>query len=191
MAADAYPLQWPDGWARAKHREVSRFNTRFAKARDGLMEELRLLGARHIILSTNIELRQDGLPYANQKQPADPGIAVYLEYQGKRMTFACDRWWHVECNTQAVRKTIEAIRGIERWGASDIMERAFTGFQALPDQFHGAWWAVLEVSPQATPDEVKAAYRTQRRKAHPDAGGSEDDFHRIQEAWYSYQEQAA
>jgi hypothetical protein len=48
------------------------------------------------------------------------------------MCFACDRWDSVADNVQAIRKTIEALRGIERWGTGDMVQRAFAGFVALP-----------------------------------------------------------
>ena len=41
-----------------------------------LIWELKRLGARGMVLSTNVELRQDGLPYSNRRRPEDPGVAV-------------------------------------------------------------------------------------------------------------------
>lgn len=190
MSATAYPLQWPSDWPRTRHRERSRFDTTFAKARDGLADELERMGARHVVLSTNIELRLDGQPYANRAQPGDPGVAVYFEYKKQPRTFACDRWDRIEDNIQAIRKTIEALRGIERWGASDMMERAFTGFTALPDQTHGAWWAVLGVDRDASPALVESMYRQKRSKTHPDKGGDEAEFDRVQKAWNAYLREA-
>src|SRR5689334_12462943 len=90
--AEAFPLCWPAGWPRGRRRERARFDTSLAATRDGLFAELARMGARQIILSTNLELRRDGLPYANQREPADPGIAVYFRWKDKPMTFACDRW---------------------------------------------------------------------------------------------------
>ncbi len=51
-------------------------------------------------------------------------------------------------NIQAIRKTIEAMRGLERWGVSDMLQRTFSGFKALPDQTgigKEAWWIVFWV----------------------------------------------
>lgn len=189
MSATAYPLQWPAGWPRTRHRERSRFDTTFAKARDGLANELEKMGARHVVLSTNIELRLDGQPYANRAQPGDPGVAVYFEYKKRPMTFACDRWDRIEDNIQAVRKTIEALRGIERWGASDMMERAFTGFAALPDQSDYTWCAVFGVTTSTPVDLVEYAYKKKRSEAHPDNGGSDEEFDRVTKAWAQYQAQ--
>jgi hypothetical protein len=140
------------------------------------MAEIRMLGGGLPVLSTNIPLRRDGLPYANHRQPDDKGVAVYFTYKGRQMCFACDKWDKVEDNIQAVRKTIEALRGIARWGTGDMMERAFTGFQALPSPEMAnkrQWWQVLGVDRAASAEAIKEAYRSKAKACHPDAGGDE------------------
>lgn len=137
------PLYWPPGRPRAKYRQNAAFQMTLAKARDHLMNEIRLLGGKNTILSTNLELRLDGLPYANQKAPGDPGVAVYFDYKGTQHCFACDDWRLVEDNVRAIGKTIEALRGIERWGTGDMLERAFQGFKQLPSPESEPWWSVL------------------------------------------------
>lgn len=181
MMQEAFPLHWPEGWPRSKRRERSRFKCRFAVARDELFEQIRLMGGRYPVLSTNITLRHDGLPYANQPEPEDPGVAVYFEYQGKQMTFACDRWNRVRDNVRAVQKTIEALRGIERWGASDMMERAFSAFEALPSP--GDWRADLGLPESANKDDAKRRFRELVKIHHPDHGGDPAQFQRLNEAY--------
>jgi hypothetical protein len=176
---EAFPLQWPVGWKRAKRREDGSFSTSLAAARDGLMAEISRMGGRLPVLSSNMQLRRDGLPYAIQPRHEDPGVAVYFTYGGKSMCFACDRYKTVEANTQAVRKTIEAIRGIERWGASDMMERAFNGFAQLEAPSVG-WKSILDV------DDPEGSYRRLRKQHHPDIGGSADEFYRVQKAYSDY-----
>lgn len=184
--AEAYPLYWPQGWPRAKDRQAAAFQTTMAVARDHLMDQLRLMGARYVVLSTNFALRRDGLPYANQPEPDDPGVAVYFQWRGKQMTFACDRWRKVKDNVRAIGKTVEALRGVERWGASDMLERAFSAFEALPPPGHSVTttcWDVLGLSPSATQSEIAAAYRRQARSCHPDQGGTREEWDRLQQAY--------
>ena len=134
---EAFPLSWPAGRKRTQYRERAKFDTTFARARDNIVREVGLLAGRYgpdpqIVISTNIALRRDGLPLASQRQPDDPGVAVYFLYKKRQMSFACDRWEKIEHNMQAIAKTIEALRGIARWGTGDMLEAAFTGFTALP-----------------------------------------------------------
>src|SRR5262245_54177038 len=72
------------------------------------------------------------------------GSAVYFTHKGRQMCFACDRWDKMEDNLHAVSKTIEALRGIERWGTGEMVQQAFTGFVALPGN---SPWEVLGLNP--------------------------------------------
>lgn len=190
MTIDAYPLSWPLARKRMhKNLQVSsQFTATFAKARDGLFKEVEMLrGSWHnqgdAILSTNLSLRKDGLPYAGQPEPEDSGVAIYFNYKNEQRCFACDKYIKVWENLVAIRKTIEALRGIERWGSSDMMEQAFNGFIALPDKTNTSWWRVLGVSPEASVDAVKLAYRTLRSSSHPDRVGNAEQFNLVQKAY--------
>lgn len=137
------------------------------------------MGARLPVLSSNLTLRQDGLPYASQRQPDDPGVAVYFEWKGRRMAFACDRWNRVEDNVQAIRHTIAALRGLDRWGTGHMVEAAFIGFEALPPP---NWRGDLGLEPDADLQDAENAYREHARTAHPDAGGSAEAMSRLNAA---------
>lgn len=188
---DAYPLAWPEIYPRAQRRKSSNFKTSLANARDGLLGELRLMRARNVVVSTNIATYRRGgieIPYADQSQAKDdPGVAVYFEWQEESYALACDRWRTVADNMQAIRKTVEAMRGIDRWGVSEMLKRSFMGFKALPEaEANGTgekWWSVLGVSSAASTEDIKRAYRKQATTAHPDQGGSTEAWVRLQEAY--------
>lgn len=178
---EAYPLCWPAHRPRTSDwkRESSRFTTSFAVARDELIREIRMLVGKYpdpqIIISTNIALRRDGLPLANKRQVDDTGVAVYFTYNKRQVCFACDRWKKIEDNMQAIRRTIEALRGVARWGTGDMMQAAFTGFLALPDPSKPSdWRSVFGFRPDEHPtrDELTARYRELVIINHPDRGGS-------------------
>jgi len=120
------------GKPRTAYPVRSRFDTIFARARDQVLHEIKLLGGSSPIISTNIPLRKDGVPYATYREPRDQGVAAYFTLKRRQMCFARDRWETISENMQAVSKTIEALRGIERWGSGSMVEQAFTGFVALP-----------------------------------------------------------
>lgn len=179
-----YPLSWPDGWKRtpSNARVESRFQKTFGAVRKMLIEEVERLGASDLIISTNVPLRRDGLPYANGLDLADPGVAIYFTYRKKSMSFACDRYFLVRENMQAIAMTINAIRGIERWGASDMMKRAFRGFAALPDPGKIDWRSILCVGSNPTIDEVEKQFRVQAQLLHPDHGGDAMAFNELVKA---------
>jgi hypothetical protein len=179
--AEAYPLYWPERWKRTAYREHSRFKTGFGAARNQLFAELGRMGASKVVLSTNIPLRNDGLPRANMTPDrGDSGVAVYFQRKGKPMVFACDKYRQACDNIYAIAKTVEAMRGIERWGASDMMERAFSGFKALASASSESWRDVLGFGDEAvTVDRIHAAYKAAARSAHPDAGGSVEAMTRV------------
>ena len=185
--ADAYPLAWPAGRERATSRESALFDTSFAKARDNIIKEVTLLCGRFpdpmIVISTNVPLRRDGYPYAGMRQPDDTGVAVYFVYKEQQMSFACDRWQKIEDNMQAISKTIEALRGIARWGTGDMLRAAFTGFAALPPPDAFDWRAALGIAPGSNFAQAERAYKTLRSFTHPDKGGSAVQFARVQRAW--------
>lgn len=176
---EAYPLYWPEHRPRTKRREPSRFNVTMGRARDGIVDQVRLMGGENMVISSNVAVRNDGLPYAQQKRIDDPGVAVYFERKGLSVCFACDRWDTVADNMRAIEKTIEALRGIARWGTGDMMEAAFRGFEALPAP---SWRDDLGLVPGSTLADAEAAYRSRARSAHPDAGGSDEAMARLNSA---------
>lgn len=201
MTIAAYPLQWPTGWKRTDHfkRQHAKFgkagryegygeSKRWVMARDltisegigRVLAELTKmgLGRDDVVISTNLRLRLDGLPRSDQREPDDSGVAVYWEdVVGGRKVMAIDLYYRVADNLAAVAATLEAMRAIERHGGAAILERAFTGFVALPPPIAAGmrrpWRDVLSLGPGATinADDVQRAYRRLASEHHPDRGG--------------------
>lgn len=140
----ASPLSWPQ-W-RPRTPDHKRARSRFSidknhsptvhHTRFQLQHELKLLGVRDYILSTNLALRLDGEPRSGQAEPNDPGVAVYFKLNGRDTVLACDCWHRVADNIRAIVKHIDALRGMERWGVGTV-EQAFAGFAALPPPIAG------------------------------------------------------
>jgi len=178
MTEQAYPLSWPDGWPRTPYgrRGPSRFGKNLgAREIEKLQNKLRLLGTRNVVISSNVPLRQDGLPYASQagKRCDDPGVAVYFTLKGKALSMARDRYHTPWENIRSLILAINAIRSIERHGGSTMMERAFAGFAAIaPPDWKKPWREVFGLKPDWRGD-IGALYREKARNRHPDAGGSD------------------
>lgn len=204
MTIPAHPLAWPDGWKRtsAGSRATSSFGTKgrgsvkrrltIAEAVVRVRQVLALMGTGDddLVISTNLRLRVDGFPRSDQAEPADPGVAVYWRAgRSADATMRCmaiDLYDRVADNLAAVAATLDAMRAIERHGGAAILDRAFTGFVALPAPASPAWPDVLGVATSTPAHEVRAAYRRLRAENHPDRGGSPDSFDRVQAAWLAY-----
>lgn len=163
------------------------------RARDSVSHQIELLVGRYqvrtanVVVSTNIALRRDGLPLAGQRTPDDPGVAVYFTYKKRQMCFACDRWRNIEDNMQAIARTIEALRGVARWGTGDMMEAAFNGFTALPSPEFGTagWREILNFAATGpiTADALNLRWKHLRSVHHPDKGGDPHMFAQIKAAY--------
>lgn len=175
---DAFPLCWPVGWPRTTYSNYSQFRTTFGKARDGLLKELELLNGKNIVISSNIELRLDGLPYAKSKRPDDSGVAVYFYLFGHSQCIPCDKWRDVGDNIQAIRLTVAALRGLERWGAKEMVKAAFKGFVALPPGRETRYFDEHD-----TKESAKDKYRKYCKKLHPDVGGDSEKFNTMMEEY--------
>lgn len=194
MRRQPYPLQWPSRLARTipTERKWSQFGGRdrgslspYATGQE-VIDELARLGATAMMITSHLPSNSvHGVPMAEAQRVADPGIAVWFEYRRLERVLACDRWLKPAENLRAIAKSIEAMRGLDRWGVADVLENVFTGFAAaLPP---GApvkrdWREVLGVAglveqlEQMETDDLVAVVKARHRKAiaeaHPDAGGS-------------------
>lgn len=178
MSVQAYPLAWPDGWPRHKGDRDSdiRFKGptyQWNRVYRGIQEEIGRIGGTHIVVSTNQPLRQDGFPYAQERIIRDPGVSAYFMRDDRAMVMAQDRFWSIIGNMRSLTMAIEGLRQMERHGGAAMMERAFSGFVALPPPGK-SWCDVLQVRRDATLEVIEANFRRLARDRHPDKGGSAD-----------------
>lgn len=157
--------------------------------------------AAKVIITSDLPVKSNGMPYATGRAD-DPAIAVWwaqvkADGDSKERVMACDRYLTPGENLQAIHKSIQALRGLDRWGATEVVERAFAGFTALPaggETSHSReWWEVLEVDPSmlssaaiSTSDLtliIKSRYREKARATHPDRGGAPDEASAINNAY--------
>jgi hypothetical protein len=192
------PLNWPAGKPRTlpHQRKRAAFGTKngarwgvqsltLYQARQRLDHELALLKVRAHVLSSNLILNKDGSPRSGQGEPADCGVAVYFELDGKPIALACDRWDRAADNVVAIAKHIEALRGQDRWGVGSI-EQAFAGYAALPAPGQHArrpWRAVLDLAGVGVALEgAEKRYRELAKIHHPSVGGDPQAWDELQTA---------
>ncbi len=199
-----FPLSWPEGWRRtpAERRTRAKFSkgvrqysstpggSSYVRQQDLTVADAvsRVLGALRLfgvpegeaIISTNVQVRLDGLPKSGQAMPKDPGAAVYWRRpdDAAPKVMAIDQYDRVEHNLAAIAATLEAMRAIERHGGARILDRAFAGFTALPapGQTQGcSWREVLGLGADERYSEalITERYRALASKYHPDKPGGD------------------
>ena len=188
MSEEAYPLSWPRGkprtpWQKQRRGVFKRDGKPLTMtgARERVTDELRKLGARYVVISSNVPVRLDGLPRAGQRKPDDPGVCAYFQLDGKPYAMACDTFDQVEQNLAAIAGHIDATRTITRYGVASAAE-TLQAFQALPAPGGRHWSTVLNLPRDAKPDDVKAAHRRLLIDNHPDRGGNESAMAEINAA---------
>lgn len=147
-----------------------------------LAHELLLLGAQNPVIGAGFreqDLRLDGLPRADARVPAHPGIEISFDTpRYGRLSYATDscEWW--EHNVRSIALGLEALRAVDRFG---ITRRG--------EQYAG--WRQLTAGPASDVDLIErgraliAEYGSvvaAIKATHPDAGGDPEDFRAVQAA---------
>lgn len=175
------PLQWLPQQPRTNRPKRSAFKvTSTSRAGNDLFNELKLLGAKKIIVSSNLRTRLDEKGFLSNQRIDDMGVVVYFDLKGDSKAMACDKWNKVEHNLWALRLSIAAIRGLERWGGSEFLDGLFTGFKALPSPDSVFAMSVTDYfSGYDTEEEIRLRYKSLCKELHPDMGGSTDEFNEL------------
>lgn len=208
MNEEVHPLHWPVGVPRTERgkRERARFSRKadrtFGEQRftvkdslttamslDRLRKELgrfndawnTRVNVDHVVISSNLA---PGLSISKQKEPEDPGVAVYFTLDGERRCIPSDKWDRVADNIAGIAAAIGALRGLERWVNDANVRAAFKGFLALPDPDRIDWRAVFGVKPgeKVAPGAIKLAHRRLAIERHPDHGGSDSAMAELNKA---------
>lgn len=156
------PLTGWDGPRTPAHERRSRwtFKAPWSDTLTLLERELRHLAARDVVLEADFreqDLRLDGLPRANARQPEDPAVRISFDSKHGPLVYAadsCEYWQH---NVRSIALGLEALRAVDRYG---ITRRA--------EQYTG--WRQIGTGPSIVPDPPmgrRAAALTLVRAAYP------------------------
>jgi len=195
-----------------KPRSYPRFKTDYPATLNLLERELRFLDGRNVIVGLGLsefDIRQDGMPRSNARAPQHPGVELSFDSKFGRLTYSTDQfesgwpraddWKH---NLRAIALSLEALRAVDRYGVSTRGQQ-YAGWKALPPGIAlgpavgnvDEAWAILTRISDSDPDEVgakraewgdelagKDLYRQAAKIAHPDTGGSAEDFQLVHAA---------
>lgn len=176
-------------------RRHSPFKASWTRVLDDLEREMRHLGAKDIIIEAETTLdwiRNDGWPYSSAKF-SGPSIAISFTSKHGPMRFECGTYWDWQDNIRAVGLTLESLRAVDRYGATKTAEQ-YRGFSALPASIQGAEWLSVEDAMRflckvgdgellsVLPKDLRQVYHFAAKKAHPDAGGSEQLMDKVNRA---------
>jgi hypothetical protein len=126
------------------------------------------------------------------------GVKVIFDRAGKRYVRECNKYENSLDNLRVIGLQIEYLyRALEVY-AEDIVEssfdiefdRIFNGFLATPDDTalllgdgKAPWFEILGVKPDAGRLDIRNAFRSLSLVHHPDRGGRDEDFKRINDAF--------
>lgn len=202
-------------WLRSGHqRQQSRFDSTWSSTVALLSREIDQLGGRDVVLEVDVPergIRNDGMLRADAKV-AEPAVVVAFETrQHGPMLYRCDRyavgsgtwargdsWQH---NVRAIALTLEALRAVDRYGATETGQQ-YAGFKALPGGqpivpeaptvTKDEAWSILgsfastniaDLRDTASLDEIRGLHRKARSFAHPDRhGGDQSLWDQVEEA---------
>lgn len=209
-------------WLRSKDRLVSRFTATWTDTLELLEREVFALHRAGqpdpvvMVDATEGDLRRDGQLRANARL-ASPAVALAFESIRGPLTFRCDRysagsygsrmepWQH---NVRAIALTLEALRAVDRYGATSsgeqykgylALEAGPTAMPAAPTRSmtreqavdflvqlvdpNGEWSHLREALGRGPDNDSFTIFtRAALRRSHPDTGGSAETFQQVQDS---------
>ncbi len=191
---------WPGALTPAGRRQSSPFSSTLTSTLSTLRTELSALSARHPVMEVAIppeQFRLDGRPRATARAE-HPGVVLSLPTTDVGpLRYATDRFVTWQDNLRAIALGLEALRRVERYGITRRGEQ-YAGFRALPPgtpmpgrsmDIDTAYTVVADAAcvslrsvRDASGDKLHDLYRQASRFTHPDAGGTTEEFQRLQEA---------
>lgn len=184
---------------RAAPKDLKTPKASYTRAFSLLRYELSRIKATDVILEAGFrldQLRNDGQPYLNAK-PEHSSCRLSFKKGGKTpLSFECGSFSAFHVNVYLIAMTLERLRAVERYGCTQG-DQQYRGWSQLPPSGGGgiqtAEWASKEDALQFLADvagnvddvylpDLPHVYRDAARKAHPDAGGSNELMSKVNRA---------
>ncbi len=196
-------LKWPEEKQRTV-RGRSPFKVSSFKTEQFLKDELRRINARNIVMRTfhpEKAHRRDGGIRVDARAPHHPGVILEFEKPIKKdgeahylkMRLPCDTYRFWEDNLRALALVMEGLRMIDRHEVNQGAQ--YQGYLALPPKpgemtleeaaaflasqggVDGSAGALLKFELFS-----ETAYKTAAKRLHPDKGGTDEEFAKLEKA---------
>ena len=171
-------LAWPGPPSSFRRRSL--FKAAWSSTLTLLDRELRAIDAAHIVVQlaiTEDDIRLDGWPRANVR-PKHPGCIVAFDCRYGALQYASDVFDRWQDNLRAIALGLEALRKVDRFGITKRGEQ-YTGWKQL-SAGQGPIDRIARVLGTDVLDldlgDLDELSRRAMLLAHPDRGGSHDDF---------------
>lgn len=190
---------WPGTPTLHAARLKSPFVAKYNDTLNLLEHELGKLGAGNITIQAQITLAQIGNDRWPKPAATFQGPAVIVSFRSglddTEYSYPCDTFLGWQSNLRAIALALEALRKIDRYGVARRGAQ-YQGFRALPAAHQQGKMPIEEAAaliasrvPGVSPDAIAtnekffdAMFKFASRELHPDAGGSHEDFVKLQEA---------
>lgn len=186
-------LDWPAGFDRtapaAREKNLS-YQASIANTTEAIETEMQRLDPSSWRVSTGSGgsyTKANGLPKYNAA-PDDPGVVLRWQKDGEQFAVACDAYSRLRDNLRTVylwvhETRMRGQRPVET-GESEFAAARLPPADDETEVVAGRQPAheVLGVERDANDAEIRAAARERIKETHPDHGGSEAEFQRVQEA---------
>jgi hypothetical protein len=128
-------------WFGTMGKEASRFKSKWGSTLELLEREVAALDGRDLVLEVDVtesDLRLDGTIRASAR-PSSSAVVVAFESKHGPLLYRCDRFytnWHDQGpewqhNVRAIALTLEALRAVDRYGATETGQQ-YAGWKQLP-----------------------------------------------------------
>lgn len=192
------PLQWQGVSTPARERRSrATFKAPWSNTLELLDRELRHLDASDIVIEADFregDIRLDGWPKASARVGDNPGVRIAFSSPHGPLVYAtdsCVEWQH---NVRSIGLGLEALRAVDRYGITHRGEQ-YAGWRQIESgaaapmfSRDDAWIFLLDLvdpdgnRPRETEQNRTYVVNRARRLAHPDLGGSAEQWIRVQAA---------
>lgn len=195
MAESKTLNQWPETLGRSEQRSrTSRFKVSNGQATRDLKAEIgRLDPDDWRVYTGNQHTKSNGLPLADAN-PDDPGVALKWTKDGEVYAVGCDEYISLFDNVREVylwlRETRKRSDRPVQTGSSSFAAAKLPPGEDSEHETEVAVedpYEVLGVPEEQPLAVIESAYEHKRKRVHPDQGGTNEEFIRVQKAWEQIQ----